>query len=249
MRIVVSVDMAMIRHAITGWCREQGHCILAATASAAQTLRLCRRHRPAALLLDVRLPDGDGWSVAEVVRRASPATKVIVLTARPSPYFLHRVGLAPVAGYVDTHAQTCREIGEALAAVARGERWFPPDFHAVRRQQGSHPAFFGKLLTHREQTILGLIGDALSNEEIAARIGIAARTVEDHRGNLLRKLGLDGTPRLVAFALAHGFTSTAIGFAVKSRTLLHATLVSLGAGWLADAAAELALCECGCLAA
>lgn len=205
MRIVVTEDMAMIREEIVRWCREHGHSVVAETASAAATLKLCREHRPDALLLDVRLPDGDGLSVAQAIHQAVPKVKIIVLTAYTTSCFVHRLAQAPVDGYIDKNAQTCAAIGEALAAVAAGKKWFSPSFHRVQRKQKRDPHFFGKLLTAREQEILGWIGRSFSDEEIAAQIGLAARTVEWHRSNLMHKLRHDCTAKLIAFAIEHGF--------------------------------------------
>lgn len=207
MRLVITEDMTMIRSEIVRWCHEHGHSVVAETTSAAETLKLCRQHCPDALLLDVRLPDGDGLRVAEAIRQHTPAIKIIVLTAYTTSYFIHRLAQAPVDAFVDKNAQTCAAIGEALTAVSQGRTWYSPGFHRVRQQQNRDPLFFGKLLTSREQSILGLIGRALSNQEISLRLGIAARTVEDHRSNLLHKLRLDSTAQLIAFAIENGFTS------------------------------------------
>jgi len=62
------------------------------------------------------------------------------------------------------------------------------------------------VLSERERAVLSLIGQGLSDEEIGERLTLSARTVQSHRSNILRKLGLKNTPKLIAFAIEHGFT-------------------------------------------
>jgi DNA-binding NarL/FixJ family response regulator len=144
-----------------------------------------------------------------------------------------------VDGFINKNSHTCSAIGEALSAVAHGKRWFSPSFHQLRRQQNRDPLFFGRLLTDREQDVLGLVGHGLSDAEIAAQLGIATRTAADHRSNLLHKLNLDGTPKLITYAIEHGFSTDLSGPARNHRSILRAILISLGAGSFSSDVPEL----------
>src|SRR5882724_9005612 len=93
--------MTMLRDEITRWCRDHGHNVVAQTTRVAETLKACLRHQPDALLLDVRLADGDGLGVVEPVRRKSAATRIVVVTAYTTDYMLHRLAHLPIDGFID----------------------------------------------------------------------------------------------------------------------------------------------------
>jgi two-component system nitrate/nitrite response regulator NarL len=206
MRVLITEDMPMFREIVATASRTCGHEVVAETESAIETVRLCRTLLPDLLFLDVRLPDGDGLSVAQIVRSEFPAIRIIMVTAYTTAFFIDRLAQAAVDGFIDKNVETSHALEEAFEALTRGEKWYSATFRRMRQQQSRDPSFFGKLLTPREQIVLGLVGHSFSNEQIAARLGMSVRTVEDHRSNLLHKLQLDGTPKLIAFANANGFT-------------------------------------------
>ncbi|MBS0631416.1 MAG: response regulator transcription factor [Verrucomicrobia bacterium] len=205
MRIAIAEDMMMIREFYTKVCHEHGHEVVATTANVSEIVSLCIAHRPDILLLDVRLADGDGLNTVSPLRQMVPALRIVVITAYPTPYVIQRLAQVPVEGFVDLTTQTPAAIGEALAHIGRGRICYPPNFQRAVAQQRDDPRHFSKLLSTREQMILGLIGRSLSDEEIAQQLRISPRTVADHRSNLLHKLRLANTSKLIAFAIQAGF--------------------------------------------
>jgi len=207
MRIVVVEDIAMLREAIVKACIGYGHQVVAETADARETSELCREHRAEVLFLTMQQPDAAG--LVKRLRRELAALKIVALAVHSTGYLIHRLARMSVDGFLDPKEHASAAIGEALAAIAAGRKWFSPSFHRIRRQQLRDPKFFGKLLTRREEEILGWIGRGLSNLEIGLRLRIAPRTVEDHRNNLMRKLQLDRATKLTAFAVVHGLVPEA----------------------------------------
>lgn len=209
MRVVVAEDMLMFREMVVRSCVEFGHHVVGQTDRGDQAVDLCRNATPDLLLLDMRLPDTDGFSVVEALRSTRLATKIIVLTAYASDLFFYRLEKADIWGYVDKNCQTVNALEAALASVSEGRRWFSPTYHEARAKRIRDPQAFSKLLTRTEQVVLSLIGEACSDAEIAARLGMAARTAQTHRSNIMQKLDIESTPKLVVYARTKGFTAQA----------------------------------------
>ena len=87
--------------------------------------------------------------------------------------------------------------------------WFSETFQKVKSARHRDPNSFDKLLTDRERAVLLLLGEPLSDQEVAQRLDISQETVEKHRFNILRKLDLATTTELVRYAREHGFTLAA----------------------------------------
>lgn len=195
----------MFRELVVRSCAEFGHHVVGQTDRGDQAVDLCKNASAEVLLLDMRLTDMDGFSVIETLCSIPLATKIIVLTACASDWFFYRMEKADIWGYVDKNSHTSEALGAALSAVERGQRWFSPTYREAHVRRVKDPSSFAKLLTRTEQTILGLIGDACSDAEIAAHLGVAARTAQTHRSNIMQKLGIGSTPKLVVYAREKGF--------------------------------------------
>lgn len=147
--------------------------VVATATTAAEGIEACREQAPELLLLDLTLPDQNGLVVAEALAQVNPDARLIVLSAAASS-FVCAAGLQPMLHAVVDKIDACEalttEIGELL-----GER-----------QQET------ALLTAREEEVLQLIGQGLSNGQIAERLTLSVHTVGTHRRNITGKLGLRG---------------------------------------------------------
>jgi DNA-binding NarL/FixJ family response regulator len=142
----------------------------------------------------------DGFNVADRV------LKVIPEPAHPHALLaLRRLHAVPggEVGRARVHRQEF-EHGRDPARRAEGDLggriYFSQAFQAARVARRSDPRSFIKVLSDWERAILSLIGQGLSDEEIGERLNLSPRTVQTHRSNILRKLNLKGTPKLIAFA-------------------------------------------------
>jgi DNA-binding NarL/FixJ family response regulator len=208
MRIAIAEDLLMFREAIAKACaREFGHRVVAEADSGAQAIRTVRHSRPDVLILDLSLPDMDGFAVIERLRAAGCPTKILLLSAYSDDYTVFRVEKANVQGFVDKRQNAIAVLKEALHAIARGGTYFSTTFESARRARHADPQSFDKILSESEQRILCLIGEGLTDEEIGGKLRNSPRTVQTHRHNILRKLGVSSTPKLIAFAMRHGFTT------------------------------------------
>jgi len=206
-RIVIVEDHLMFRNMIRKTCVQQfGHTVVGETDSGVQAVELILKLKPDAVILDLSLSDMDGLNVADRAFAALPQVRIIVLSAHCDDYTLFRVEKSGVQGFVDKNSSPVEVLRDALVAIAAGRTYFSPAFQAAKLARRNDPRSFIKVLTEWERAILSLIGQGLSDEEIGVRLNLSPRTVQTHRSHLLQKLNLKGTPKLIAFAIEHGFT-------------------------------------------
>ena len=206
-KIVIVEDHLMMRDVIKKVCStEFGYSVVGETDSGVQAVELILKHRPDAVILDLSLPDMDGFNVADRVLKVIPSLRILMLSSHCDDYTLFRVEKSGVHGFIDKNSNTLDILRDALKAIAEGRIYFSQAFQAARMARRSDPRSFVKVLSDWERAILSLIGQGLSDEEIGERLNLSPRTVQTHRSNILRKLDLKGTPKLIAFAVEHGFT-------------------------------------------
>ena len=112
-----------------------------------------------------------------------------------------------VAGFIDKGACNLVTVPAAVAALARGQTSFSPAYLAAKLAWQRDPRAVAKRLTDIQQKILPLIAEGWTDPEIATHIGSADTTVQRHRSDILHRLDLPSTPKLMAFAAARGFRS------------------------------------------
>lgn len=207
LRVVIVEDHLMFREIIHRVCVEEMKYAVAGEADSVRTGReavFCVR--PDIAILDLSFPDGSGFELADEIIEHMPETKVLLVSAHCGPYVAYYLERLRVHGFVDKQTQSVGMIKSALCALARDETYFSPSVMAARRALQSDPYAFSKLLSERETAIVALIARGATDLEIGQQLDISDRTVQTHRTNILRKLALPGTPKLMAFALDKGFT-------------------------------------------
>ena len=158
------------------------------------------------LVLDLTMPGMDGFEVLERAKRVRPSTRVLVLTMHAGSEHVARAVREGADGYL-LKDSAVQELEAAIEAVMAGRSYYSPTVqeqlsHLVRA--GSPLARPLDQLTDRERDILKLVARGFSTKEIATRLDISPRTVDTHRANLMRKLGLKSVALLTQFALREG---------------------------------------------
>lgn len=179
-------------------------------SSGARVAEAVLRARPDVLVLDLLLPGMPGLEVARQVRRDCPSTRVVVLSMHSEEAYVHQALRAGACAYV----LKCSESGDVVRAIreaAAGRQFLAPPLSAVAIEEyGRSSASAGldmfETLTPREREVFVLVAECCSSSEIAARLGISARTADTHRARILRKLGLRGHAELVRYALERGIS-------------------------------------------
>jgi DNA-binding NarL/FixJ family response regulator len=184
--------------------------VVAEAENGEQAVELARRHDPDVVLMDIRMPGGDG---IEATRRM-PHQKVLMLTTFGLDDYIVEALRAGASGFLLKDAPV-EELVRAVKAVAAGDaqlsaavtrrlldqvaRRLPP---AVRRDTGSL-----RELTEREGEVLRLLATGMSNAEIAAALWVSEATVKTHVSNVLQKLGLRDRVQAVIYAYENGLVS------------------------------------------
>ncbi len=154
---------------------------------------------PDVVLMDLNMPRMGGLTATEMVLERRPSTRVLVLSMHDSPEYVASALQHGAMGYVLKDVPT-EEIKTAIDAVMRGERYLCTGASVALspKEDSTEP------LTNREQTILLQLAQGKSNKEVALALDISVRTVETHRKNIKRKLGIASTAGLTRYALEHG---------------------------------------------
>jgi two-component system, NarL family, invasion response regulator UvrY len=177
--------------------------IVGEAGNAAETLAMLREVRPDVLVLDLTLPDRSGMDVLGEMRQLDTAPLVVVLTWHTEPSYAARAIAAGAHGYVNKSAEPA-ELLRAIHAVVRGERVVPPGVDEMLASGGADPA---SALTKRELQVMEMLARGMTNREIAEQLGISGKTVDTHRGHVLKKLGIRNNSQLTSFAVKHGYIS------------------------------------------
>lgn len=177
--------------------------VVGESGNAAETLEMVKRDRPEVLLLDITLPDKSGFDVLSELRLLETAPLVIVLTWHTEPSYAARAIAAGAHGYL-TKSVSPDDLMSAIRAVSRGEQVIPPGIEQLLAAGDGHPA---SALTAREQQVMEMLGRGMTNREIAEHLEISIKTVDTHRGHVLKKLGLRNNSELTRFAVKHGYVS------------------------------------------
>jgi two-component system response regulator NreC len=167
--------------------------------------------KPEILVLDLMMPGLNGLEVARQVHDRAPATKVIVLSMHANDAYVVEALRNGASGYVLKQSQA-RALIDAIRAVRNGARYLSPPLSEQKLERWQNdakgaPVDLYDTLSTREREVLQLAAEGLTSAAIGGRLKIGKRTVETHRANLQRKLGLKSQADLVRLAVKKGLVS------------------------------------------
>jgi DNA-binding NarL/FixJ family response regulator len=200
--VLIVDDHALFRAGLR--CRlelEQDITPIGEAATAAQAVSKARALQPDLVLLDLLLPGTSGHEAIPELAKVSPRSRVLVVSSQAAPSSVRQALSAGAAGYVPKRASD-QELVAAIRQVAAGEGYVDPDLGAKLVVPDRLAAL--EPLSERERDILQLLALGYTNQEIGRKRFISVRTVDTHRGHIMRKLGLETRAELVLFALANG---------------------------------------------
>jgi len=206
--LVLIDDNRLLREGLAGLIRKQPDFrILAASGDIEEALRKVREAKPRVVLLDFSLESHDSLRVTTTVRQEVPEARVIVMGLLPIQEDVAAFVRAGASGFIMKDA-SFDDFLRTIRAVADGADVLPPEltgslFGQIARQivsRGRTPVLEGVRLTERERQVIDLLGEGLSNKEIAARLHVAIHTVKSHVHNVLEKLALHTRLEVAAFS-------------------------------------------------
>ena len=203
-RVFIVEDQGMFRSFLEHWLGQQERFVaVGAAGSAEEALGRLDEAKPDVLLVDFQLPGLDGLQMVKAARQVRPHLRALVLSSLMDPLALTRVRESGVEGYVEKDASPA-VLAEALAAVAEGRTFYSEKYRETLARDGTRAEAVGKILSRREQEVLGHVLAGKTSREIGELIGLSARTVEFHRANVMGKLGAATLAELVANARRRG---------------------------------------------
>ncbi len=211
-RVMVVDDHPMWRDAVARDLLEAGHEVVAAVGEGRQALRVAGATRPDVVVLDLRLPDLPGVEVARGLSAAEHPPRVLVLSASGEQSDVLEAVKAGASGYLLKSADR-EEFLDAVRRTAEGDAVFTPGLAGLvlgeyrrlaRGDSGEAEAREGPRLTERETEVLRLVAKGLSYKQIAERLVLSHRTVQNHVQNTLSKLQLHNRGELMRYAIDRG---------------------------------------------
>ena len=173
-----------------------------------ETVRLVERLQPDVLILDLMMPGLSGLEALRIIRQRSSRTRVVVLSMYGNNAFVASALINGASGFVLKGCEEEDLVRAVLEAVAWRRYLSPPiteraiDAYIEQVRVGQLDPH--ETLTAREREVLQLVAEGNTGAEIAARLHISQRTVENHRANVMRKLGLKNQSELVRYAVRRG---------------------------------------------
>jgi DNA-binding NarL/FixJ family response regulator len=204
-RILLVDDHAILRAGIRALLQFHDDVeVVAEAADGIEALRQAQIHQPDVILMDIGLPGMDGLAATRQIVSDQPRARVLILTQHENREYVIPALKSGAAGYVLKRAPDDTLL-RAIRAVHAGGAYLDPDvtrvlMNDVRQEKASHPC---ALLTEREREVLVLLAQGSTYQEAAGTLFVSVKTVDFHRANLMRKLGLENRSELTRFALEH----------------------------------------------
>ncbi len=207
--ILLADDHPIVRHGLRALLEaEPDFRIVDEVDDGLDAVEQVERLKPDVLVLDLMMPGLNGLEVTRQVGRRSPGTRVVVLSMYANEAYVLEALRNGATGYVlkksspDELVQAVREVvaGQSFLSRSLSQR----AIEAYKQKAQEVPPDRYDRLTNREREVLHLAAEGYSNADIATRLSISPRTVEMHRGNMMRKLGLSAQADLIRYAFQRG---------------------------------------------
>jgi two-component system, NarL family, response regulator NreC len=213
-RILIAEDHTIMREGLRALLNSDPEFdVVGEAEDGFEAVKAVQRLKPDLVIMDLSMPRMNGVAAIREIKRASPETKIVVLTVHKNEEYILASFQAGSDGYVLKYASH-EELVAAIRTVSKGQPYLSPAVSAVvleayldaqRGIEGKSPC---RSLTPRETELLKLVAEGYKNKQIAELLGISVKTVERHRANLMKKLDLHSGPALTAFAVEAGLICT-----------------------------------------
>jgi DNA-binding NarL/FixJ family response regulator len=213
LRILLADDHVTVRHGLKLLIDGQPDMKVVAEASEGQTaVQQTLEVKPDVVVMDISMPGMNGLVATRSLKKVQPETAIITLTRHGDDAYLQELLRAGVSGYVLKQSAPT-ELIQAIRAAAAGGQYLDSSLTArvtagfLARER--KPGKAGGTISEREAAVLRLIASGYSNKEIATRLTLSVKTVEAHKANAMRKLGLNGRIDIVKYAVLQGWLENA----------------------------------------
>jgi DNA-binding NarL/FixJ family response regulator len=205
-KLLIADDHELIRTGLASLLAGSNIEVVAEAANGKETIKLAEQHKPDVILLDIRMPDGDGLGTLEKLRAKAPESKVVMLSTYDNPTYIARAVALGACDYVLKGSKR-EDLIATLEAAAAGES---PSKAGELRRVASAMKIRQVLdddevpLTQRETQVLRHVALGLSNKEIGRSLEISVETVKEHVQNILRKIAVSDRTQAAVWAVRKG---------------------------------------------
>lgn len=205
--VIIADDHPLFRKGLKEVLEQSGRFQLLAEASdGAEALRIIEKYRPDIAVLDIQMPEMDGFQVAHAMQEKGLNSSVVYLTMYQEDRIVKKAFDTGMSGYI-LKENAAIEIINCLTAVSEGKYYLTSslsDYLMRSKRKTQHPELENlKSLTDTEKNILCLFGEVKTAREIADQLFISVKTVNNHRNNICKKLNLNGSYALIKYAVEH----------------------------------------------
>jgi NarL family two-component system response regulator LiaR len=210
-RVLIADDHALLREAMRNLLdRQEDMEVVGEASNGEEAVALSLKTRPDIAVIDIVMPKLNGIEASKEIKKVSPGTAIIILTAYDDPQYVLGLLEAGAAGYLLKSARG-RDVVAAIRAVREGESVLHPSIIALllKRAMGlqveEDKPGTRESLTEREIEVLKLAAQGMSNKEIAERLSVTVRTVKAHISNLFAKMDVASRTEAILKAVREGW--------------------------------------------
>ena len=204
-RVLLAEDHETVRHGLRLLIEGQADMeVVGEAANGRDAVTGALRLRPDVLLLDISMPELNGLQATRAIRQENPSLGILALTRYGDAAYVKEMLAAGASGYVLKQSATDQLLA-GIRAVAAGNQYLDRSLRPEGRPMRQGGSVAGPRATDREREVLRRMAQGQSNKEIAAALDISVKTVEVHKANAMRKLGLKGRIDIVKYAVLQGW--------------------------------------------
>ena len=209
-RVLLVDDHEIVRQGLRSLLESQPDIeVIGEAAGGRAAVESSERLRPHVVIMDLSMPEMNGLAATQAIKHEHPETAVVALTRHDDAAFVDELKKAGASAYVLKQSMS-RELLDAVRVVAVGGTYLDGALRAraertLDEQENGRRRSSSRSVSEREKQVLRMMAVGHSNKEIAEALGITIKTVEVHKSNAMRKLGLRGRIDVVRYAILHGW--------------------------------------------
>jgi DNA-binding NarL/FixJ family response regulator len=211
-RVIIADDHAIIREGLKSLLEKKGVDVIAIAKNGREAIDLAIEHQPDVVMMDISMPDLNGFEATAAIRQEVPNTKIIALSMHSSKQIIDKMFASGASGYI-LKESAFDELYDAILEVSKGNFYLTPSIARMYvDNQGNMfqdvddiPKF--KEISKKEREVLQLVAEGEKTRDIAEKLNVSIKTVETHRRNIMKKLSIFSIAGLTKFAIKEGIVS------------------------------------------